>query len=84
MRFFLNKARLSPERDDFLYLRGFRCEASPLIRIISEKIPCYQSFASLEKSGTAAEECFAAKCWSLCAGRPSSLLYSRGVSRKGT
>ena len=83
MRFFLNKARLSPGEDDFLYLRGFRSSASPLIRIISKKIPCYQDFASLEKSGAAREECFAAKSWNLCAGRPSSFLYSRGVIRKG-
>ncbi|MBR6705495.1 MAG: nucleotidyltransferase family protein [Clostridia bacterium] len=83
MRFFLDKARLSPQEDAFLYLRGFRSEASPLIKLISEKIPCYQTFASLEKSGVAGEECFAAKCWNLCAGRPSSLLYSRGVIRSG-
>ena len=83
IRFFLNKPRLSPEEDDFLYLRGFRSEASPLIRTISKNIPCYQDFASLEKSGAAREECFAARSWSLCAGRPSSLLYSRGVIRKG-
>ncbi|MBR4503362.1 MAG: nucleotidyltransferase family protein [Clostridia bacterium] len=84
MRFFLNKALPSPTEDGFLYLRGFRGEASPLIRIISKNIPCYQSFSSLEKSGAAREECFAARCWNLCAGRPSSLLYSRGVVRKGT
>ncbi len=83
MRFYLNKALLSPAEDDFLYLRGFRSEASPLIRTISKNIPCYQSFSSLEKSGAAPEECFAARSWNLCASRPSSLLYSRGVIRNG-
>ena len=84
MRFFLDKARFSPQEDAFLYLRGFRSDASPLIRLISKKIPCYQTFASLKKSGSAGEECFAAKYWNLCAARPSSFLYSQGISRAGT
>ncbi len=81
-RFYLNKPRLSSASEDFLYLWGFRDRASFLIRTISKNIPCWQSFAALEKSGTAAEECAAAKAWNLCADRPASLLYSRSVTIK--
>ncbi len=82
-RFLLGMPRFSPPEEEHLFLRGFRSGSSSLVKAVSQRITVYQDFVSMEHSGKAAAECRTAKMWNLCAGRPSSLLYSRGVIRKG-
>ncbi len=82
-RFLLGRGAVSPAEKDFLVLRGFRKEASPLVGAISERIRCFQDFVSLERDEASRGEAACAKLWNLCAGRPASVLYTRGVTVKG-